>query len=809
MNNINNNNNNNYTAKSITVLEGLSAVRKRPAMYIGSTDINGVHHLIYEVVDNSIDEAVAGFCFNIKVTIHLDNSVTVIDDGRGIPVDIHPKENRPAVEVVMTVLHAGGKFDNQVYKVSGGLHGVGVSVVNALSEFLEVTVKRDGKKYHQLYKKGKPVTNLKCIGETNKTGTTIHFKPDEEIFSDININYDTISKRLKELAYLNKGLAISIYDERNNKKDNFKFDGGIESFVKDLNYNQSVLHSVLYRKGEVNNVIIEFALQYYNGFKPKIYTFANNIRTKEGGTHLAGFKSALTRALNSYISNADIPKKLQKKITGDDILEGLTAVLSVKLPNPQFEGQTKTKLGNSEVLGYVSSFVFETINEYFQEHPKEAKEIITKVVEAANAREAARRAKDLVRRKSALFDTSLPGKLADCQSKDPKESELFIVEGDSAGGSAKQGRDPKYQAILPIKGKILNVEKSRFDKLLENKEIQSLVAALGVGFGKDDMDINRLRYHKIIIMTDADVDGAHIRTLLLTFFYRNYKELIEMGYLYIAQPPLYRVQKGKVERFILSDSELKNFILGLISNEIKVYDKNSKEYQGDSLISLLNDIISLEEKIQEAGKIGLTKHLFMSILDYRDDLSVRLRDKIYNLDFDTKEDFELEDFNKYMVNKGYKVFVEVDKSEDEKRFYILFEDRNTHVVKIGLEFFTSNLYRESYRLYWSLKGNNFGFDIKFNDNRTKSVRSLFDLLDVILKEAYKGITIQRYKGLGEMNPEQLWQTTMNKETRNLLQVTIEDAQEADKILSQLMGENVEARREFIEKNALLVEELDI
>ncbi len=800
---------NTYTAESITILEGLSAVRKRPAMYIGSTDINGVHHLIYEVVDNSIDEAVAGFCKTIKVTIHLDNSVTVSDDGRGIPVDIHPKENRPAVEVVMTVLHAGGKFDNRVYKVSGGLHGVGVSVVNALSEFLEVIIKRDGKKYYQLYKRGKPISPLKCIGETEKTGTTVHFKPDEEIFSDININYDTISKRLKELAYLNQGVEITLFDERSNKKDTFKFDGGIKSFVEDLNYNQPVLHPVFYKKGEINNVIIEFAIQYYNGYKPKIYTFANNINTKEGGTHLAGFKSALTRAVNSYISNSDMPKKFQKKITGDDVLEGLTAVLSVKLPNPQFEGQTKTKLGNSEVLGYVSSFVFEAVSEYFQEHPKEAKEIISKIIEAANAREAARKAKDLVRRKSALFETSLPGKLADCQSKDPKESELFIVEGDSAGGSAKQGRDPKYQAILPIKGKILNVEKSRLDKLLENKEIQSLVAALGVGFGKDGIDLSKLRYHKIIIMTDADVDGAHIRTLLLTFFYRNYRELIEMGHLYIAQPPLYRVQKGKIEKFILSDAELKDFLLDTISKEIKVYDGNGKLYERNDLTFLLKEIISLEEKFFEASKIGLNKDLFMSIINFSEDLSDHLKDKIHDVDFDVTQDLKVLKFKEFMASLGYNVNFSKEKDEDEERSFMLFEDKNAHIVKVGLEFFTSKLYKESYRLYWDLKDKNSRFEIEIKEKERLKVNSVFDLLEEVLKEAYKGVTIQRYKGLGEMNPEQLWQTTMNKETRNLLKVTIEDAQEADKVLTQLMGENVEARREFIEKNALSVKDLDI
>ncbi|MFP4034380.1 MAG: DNA gyrase subunit B, partial [Desulfovermiculus sp.] len=509
---------NQYNAESITILEGLSAVRKRPAMYIGSTDTNGVHHLVYEVVDNSIDEAMAGYCDRINVNIHLDNSITVTDNGRGIPVDIHPKENRPAVEVVMTVLHAGGKFDNQSYKVSGGLHGVGISVVNALSESLEVTIRRDGHKYYQKYAKGHPVCALQDKGPTERTGTSVHFRPDEAIFEDLVLNYQMLSKRFEELAYLNSGLQIHLFDERTSQEDVFQFEGGIKSFVHHLNEAETPLHDIVFGQGEMQDVIIEFALQYHSGYKNNVISFANNIRTKEGGTHLSGFKTALTRTINAYIQSSDLPKKLQQRITGDDVLEGLTTVISVKLPDPQFEGQTKTKLGNSEVAGYMSAICGEILGTYLQENPKDAKVMVEKVVDAARAREAARKAKDLVRRKSALSDSALPGKLADCQTKDPSLSELFIVEGDSAGGSAKQGRDPKCQAILPLRGKILNVEKTRFDKMLENKEIQHLITAMGAGIGDDELDLKKLRYHKIIIMTDADVDGAHIRTLLLTFF---------------------------------------------------------------------------------------------------------------------------------------------------------------------------------------------------------------------------------------------------------------------------------------------------
>ncbi|MFO8031316.1 MAG: DNA topoisomerase (ATP-hydrolyzing) subunit B [Desulfohalobiaceae bacterium] len=794
-----------YNAESITVLEGLSAVRKRPAMYIGSTDIHGVHHLVYEVVDNCIDEAMAGYCDRIQVHIHLDNSLTISDNGRGIPADMHPKENRPAVEVVLTVLHAGGKFDNQSYKVSGGLHGVGISVVNALSEFLEVTIRREGNKYFQTYQKGVPVTSLQEQGQTDKTGTTIHFRPDEEIFEDLVLSYQTLSKRFEELAYLNSGIEIQLRDDRTQQEEVFKSDGGLISFVQHINESESPVHNIIHGQGEVEDNIIEFALQYHASYKSNIHSFANNIRTKEGGTHLSGFKNALTRNLNAYIQSSDLPKKLQQKISGDDVLEGLSAVVSVKLPDPQFEGQTKTKLGNSEISAHVSNVVGEHLHTYLQEHPKEAKDIVEKVVDTARAREAARKAKDLVRRKSALSDSALPGKLADCQSKDPKQSELFIVEGDSAGGSAKQGRDPKFQAILPLRGKILNVEKTRLDKMLENKEIQHLITAMGAGLGNNGLDLEKLRYHKIIIMTDADVDGAHIRTLLLTFFYRQFFELIQDGYLYIAQPPLYRVHKSKFEKFIADEPELKEFLLQRISQELKVRTPDGAEYQGQDLVQLLQQISKLQDKLREALNIGLQEELFLSIVQYPDQLSPAL--------FSSPEGEQdlFQDFQSYIQEHGFSLRLSQAEMEDVTRHFVHFVDKNNRQVRLGVEFFNSKLYKHSRGIVQQLRdiSQDFSFNVVHKDGREKEIPSYFELLSFVLSEADKGISIQRYKGLGEMNPEQLWSTTMHQENRNLLQVRIEEAEEADALFRKLMGENVEPRREFIEKNALAVEELDI
>ncbi|MFO7816140.1 MAG: DNA topoisomerase (ATP-hydrolyzing) subunit B [Thermodesulfobacteriota bacterium] len=788
----------NYDASSIQVLEGLAAVRKRPAMYIGSTDERGLHHLVYEVVDNSIDEAMAGLCDHIRVKLHLDNSVTVTDNGRGIPVDMHPKENRPAAEVVMTVLHAGGKFDNESYKVSGGLHGVGVSVVNALSEYLELIIKRDGRRYFQRYERGIPVCALKEQGIAEYTGTTIRFRPDEDIFDDVNYSTETLSKRFEELAYLNSGVKISFSDERTGVNEIFKYDGGIVSFVKKLN-NDSGIHGIISGQGEQDDVQIEFAIQYKTGYKENIYTFANNIRTIEGGSHLHGFRSALTRAINNYIQNSDLPKKLKHRMTGDDVREGLTAIISVKVPDPQFEGQTKTKLGNSEVSGYVSTLVYERLSVYFGENPKEAKLLVEKVVDAARAREAARKAKDLVRRKGALSDNALPGKLADCQSKKPDESEVFIVEGDSAGGSAKQGRNPKFQAILPLRGKILNVEKTRFDKVLENKEIKAMITAMGAGVGNDDIQLEKLRYHKMIIMTDADVDGAHIRTLLLTFFFRQYLELIEKGYLYIAQPPLYRIYKGKFEKYITTENELNEYLVSRVADEVDVVCEDETKISENDLIAFFKDLNFIKDKYNEAFNMGISEELFGIYLNFETRLS-----PVYFLYEDSS------DFRTYMYKMGYNVEEIREEVDEEERLFLKFTDRNEHTITIGVEFFNSRLYRNTYDLMHKIRKMSPEYKFKiFKKGEEIEVDGVFVLMTKLLDMAHKGINIQRYKGLGEMNPEQLWSTTMDPDNRTLYQVSIEDAEKADDLFTKLMGDKVDPRRAFIEKNALSVGELDI
>lgn len=789
---------NNYNAESIKVLEGLSAVRKRPAMYIGSTDYRGLHHLVYEVVDNSIDESMAGFCDTIKVKINLDNSITVIDNGRGIPVDIHPKENRPAVEVVMTVLHAGGKFDNSVYKVSGGLHGVGVSVVNALSEFLEVTIRRGGKKYFQRYERGVPVTSLQEIGLTEKTGTTIKFRPDEEIFETITFDYSILAKRLEELAYLNSGILIELSDERTGNSDKFKFDGGIKSFVEKLNSGNIGLHPIFYCSQNVDKVHIEFSFQYSNSYSEKIISFANNIRTIEGGTHLVGFRTALTRAINNYInSNNDLPKKLKVKISGEDVKEGLTAIISVKLPNPQFEGQTKTKLGNSEIQGIVASVVYEAVNNFLNENPKEAKNIIEKIVDSARAREAAKKARELVRRKSALSDNSLPGKLADCQSKDPEQSEIFIVEGDSAGGSAKQGRNPKFQAILPLRGKILNVEKTRLDKMLENKEIRSLITALGLNLDKENN--NKLRYHKIIIMTDADVDGAHIRTLLLTFFYRKFPEVIDNGYLYIAQPPLYRISERKSDYYFVNDDDLNNFLIKRILDKLDIiYFKNNNWQKISEKIEFISNLNKLKYNFDEISRLGFNYDFIFNLFKYKEKITILNFENIF------------EDLRSYFSKLGYNLELEVLDREDEEIKKYIYVDSKDFNLRFGLEFFNSRLYKNTYELfnYFTDKSSDLLFKLNFNDQEFE-IEDLIDLNNKIHEFSRKGINIQRYKGLGEMNPEQLWETTMDPEKRTLYQVKVKDAEEADELFFNLMGEKVDSRREFIQKNALLVKELDI
>lgn len=791
-----------YTASSITILEGLSAVRKRPAMYIGSTDARGLHHLVYEVVDNSIDEAMAGFCTRITVILHADNSVTVRDDGRGIPVDIHPKEGVPAVQVVMTKLHAGGKFDNTSYKVSGGLHGVGVSCVNALSEDLTVTVRRDGKRYRQRYSRGLPQDELTVIGEgVDGHGTTVRFKPDEEIFEVSEFSYDTLKKRFEELAYLNKGLFIECIDERIGETHVFHAEGGIRQFVSDLNSGEQGIHSIIFGEGVVDNVTVDFALQYNAGYKENILTFANNIRTKEGGTHLVGFRTALTRAINGYIKGqADLVKKMKNtSLSGDDVREGLTAVISVKLPQPQFEGQTKTKLGNSEVAGLVSGVVYDRLNIYFEENPKDIRLIIEKAVDAARARDAARRAKELVRRKGALSDNALPGKLADCQSKDPSESELFIVEGDSAGGSAKQGRNPRNQAILPLRGKILNTERTRFDKMLANKEVKALITAMGAGIGEDDTDLEKLRYHKIIIMTDADVDGAHIRTLLLTFFFRQYQEMVERGFVYIAQPPLYRVHNSRMEKFIKDDAELNSFLLSRVSEDVTVTATNGKEYTGTALSNLVERIETLELRLDDAEMTGTPRDLFLALTTYPEQVDAAMLER---------QDAGL---TEWLNERGYMLTLENEQSEDdEERLFAIFENTGGHQSRRGMEFFASRLYRMTWQLFSELREECGGLDfvMRRKDGETPA-QNLFDLMRMVLDEARRGINIQRYKGLGEMNPEQLWVTTMNPENRILLQVSVDDANEASDAFMELMGDRVEPRREFIERNALAVHDLDI
>ena len=795
-----------YNAESITVLEGLAAVRKRPAMYIGSTDARGLHHLVYEVVDNSIDEAMAGYCTKITVRLHVDGSCSVSDNGRGIPVDIHPKEKVPALQVVMTKLHAGGKFDNTSYKVSGGLHGVGVSCVNALSEVLEVTVRREGHCYAQKYSRGVPQEELRTLGESKNHGTTVRFWPDEEIFETVDFSYEVLRKRLEELAYLNKGLEIEFHDERTGEQELFRFDGGIVEFVKDLNEGEAPVHGIIYGYGEAQNVVAEFSLQYNAGYKENTLTFANNIRTKEGGTHLAGFKTALTRAINNYLKNSELSKKIKMALSGDDVREGLTAVISVKLPNPQFEGQTKTKLGNSEVAGIVGGIVYDKLSVFFEENPKDIKLIIEKAVDAARARDAARKAKDLVRRKGALFDNSLPGKLADCRSKDPAESELFIVEGDSAGGSAKQGRDSLRQAILPLRGKILNVERTRFDKMLASKEITALITAMGAGVGliggETDIDLSKLRYHTIAIMTDADVDGAHIRTLLLTFFYRQYRELIEHGYLYIAQPPLYRAYTSKFEKFIKDDEALDEFLLDRVSSSVTVRASNNALFEGKEIIDLARRIHSIGARMRDAEGAGVTESLFMAFMHFF---------TLIDPQWIVHGTEEFAGFTTWMKTRGFTLRVEHEETETEELHRVTFEDRNGHRTKLGAEFFASKMYRRTWETREELRqqcdGNS--FTIVRKDSTEIPVEGFFALEAALYEEARRGINIQRYKGLGEMDEEQLWKTTMNPENRVLLQVTIEDAEEANDAFEELMGDRVEARRDFIERNALNVQELDI
>lgn len=789
-----------YGAASIKILEGLNAVRKRPAMYIGNTGFEGLHHLVYEVVDNSIDEAMAGYCNKIDIEILSDGSVIVLDNGRGIPVDIHETEKVPALEVVMTKLHAGGKFDNKSYRVSGGLHGVGVSVVNALSEYMNANVYRSGKIYSQSFERGYKKTDLSVTGETKRQGTRIHFKPDPEIFETIEFDFNTLAKRMRELSFLTSNVRIRISDERSGKKKEFIYEGGIRSFVEYLNKNKEVLHKKpIYMNGEKGGIIIEIAIQYNNSYKENLFSFANNINTREGGSHLSGFKAALTRSINQYLQSSSLSKNFKEKLTGDDVREGLTAVISVKLPNPQFEGQTKTKLGNSEIKGLVENMVNEGLSSFFEENPAIIKGVLSKVIDAARARDAARKARDLARRKGVLSDHSLPGKLADCQERDPNHSEIFVVEGDSAGGSAKQGRDRKFQAILPLKGKILNVEKSRFDKMISSEEIRTMISALGTGIGDKEYNIDTLRYHKVIIMTDADVDGSHIRTLLLTFFFRQMPELIENGHLYVAQPPLYRVVDGKKEMFLKDEEDFNDFVLNRISNKEKVILKDGEEISGQRLIRFLSGLIKFYDSLEKLSRKGY----LISFVEFLASYGVRERSLFKDKSFIGKffkklEDtgFELNDVRVNEVN-GYYEFEVTETRNGGQSLDVNWEFLSSPDLKqvIG--------YSREFRM---IKGK--GCVIQ-EDGSTKQIDNPRELLDKLTEKGKKGLTIQRYKGLGEMNPDQLWRTTMNPETRSLLMVRIKDAVEADDIFTVLMGDKVEPRREFIQNNALEVTELDI
>ncbi|MBC8284616.1 MAG: DNA topoisomerase (ATP-hydrolyzing) subunit B [Nitrospinae bacterium] len=858
-----------YDSSNIKILEGLEAVRKRPAMYIGGTGIDGLHHLIFELVDNSVDEAISGYCKEVEVILHIDGTVTVSDDGRGIPVGMHTGRNVSAAEVVMTVLHAGGKFDKDTYKVSAGLHGVGVSVVNALSETLHLEIKREGKVHSQEYIKGKPVSPLKITGDTNTSGTRIRFKADAEIFEDLNFRFEILSNRLRELAFLNKGLKIHIHDERDGKDNEFIFEGGIVSFIEHLGKNKKVLHpEPIYIEREKDDCDLQVAIQYNDSYAEEMFTFVNNVNTRDGGTHLSGFRSALTRTVNSYATQNNMLKNTGVTLTGDDVREGLILVLSIKIPEPQFEGQTKGKLGNTDVKGIVEQIVNEKLGQFFEEQPVVAKKIVSKVISAAQAREAAKKAKDLVRRKSALEVSSLPGKLADCSEKDPALSELYIVEGDSAGGSAKQGRNRKNQAILPMRGKILNVEKARTEKMIGNQEIRTLITALGTGIGSD-FNVEKLRYHKVIIMTDADVDGAHIRTLLLTFFFRQMPQIIENGYLYIAQPPLFKIKKGKKENYLKDEKLLFQYLMDQGTEKLEISTSQSDEtISGADLKLLINNLFKFKECFDRVVKNNIPKaflntlinlnveekdfkeleHVLAAVIqvldglideenknkyDYKKEflnIPIKLTNNI-SLDNDKKnrlKEFLVEideqgsdfstvktnhDFEKVDLNNEIKdVFLSIGFEQESKNYNVIFSGSSNgrdFEINLNPEFMNSVIVQNIIEIYKPIKTNDYPPFVLRNNGESITVDSKHGLLQAVLEMAKKGMYIQRYKGLGEMNPEQLWETTMDPEVRVLLQVHADDLVASEDIFTTLMGEEVEPRRDFIQKNALQARNLDV